>query len=168
VKKTLKSVKNWQNYGHESVAPFFGPPCSSSLMLIQRFKTWIRQFGQISPCWSSARLLHGRSAADVSPAYATPPSLVPYTNRHIGHRRRYTKRLRINTVTRFVDRQWTRSMCNDKQIYRFAQSLSPYLAYHHVHKAGCKASSIDYLLAWHIPIFQRLFTAHELTEHQPS
>jgi len=27
VKGFLKSVKNWQNYGHESVAPFFGPPC---------------------------------------------------------------------------------------------------------------------------------------------
>ena len=27
VKKFLKSVKNWQIYGHESVAPFFGPPC---------------------------------------------------------------------------------------------------------------------------------------------
>jgi len=27
VKKFLKSDKNWQNYGHESVAPFFGPPC---------------------------------------------------------------------------------------------------------------------------------------------
>ena len=23
----LKSVKIWQNYGHESVAPLFGPPC---------------------------------------------------------------------------------------------------------------------------------------------
>jgi len=23
----FKSVKIWQNYGHESVAPFFGPPC---------------------------------------------------------------------------------------------------------------------------------------------
>ena len=30
VKKILKSVKNWLNYGHESVAPFFGPPCSTS------------------------------------------------------------------------------------------------------------------------------------------
>ena len=27
VKKFCKSVKIWQNYGHESVAPFFGPPC---------------------------------------------------------------------------------------------------------------------------------------------
>jgi len=27
VKKFLKSVKIWLNYGHESVAPFFGPPC---------------------------------------------------------------------------------------------------------------------------------------------
>jgi len=27
VKKFLKSVKIWQNYGHESVAPFFGLPC---------------------------------------------------------------------------------------------------------------------------------------------
>ena len=27
VKKILKMVKIWQNYGHESVAPFFGPPC---------------------------------------------------------------------------------------------------------------------------------------------
>ena len=25
VKKFLKSVKNWHNYGHESVAPFFWP-----------------------------------------------------------------------------------------------------------------------------------------------
>jgi len=27
VKKICKSVKIWQNYGHESAAPFFGPPC---------------------------------------------------------------------------------------------------------------------------------------------
>ena len=26
VKKFLKSVKNWQNYGHESVAPFLAHP----------------------------------------------------------------------------------------------------------------------------------------------
>ena len=25
--KNCKSVKIWQNYGHESVAPFLGPPC---------------------------------------------------------------------------------------------------------------------------------------------
>jgi len=30
VKKFLKSVKNSHNYGHESVAPFFGPPFSYS------------------------------------------------------------------------------------------------------------------------------------------
>ena len=28
MKKFLKSVKIWQNYGYESVAPFFGPPCT--------------------------------------------------------------------------------------------------------------------------------------------
>ena len=27
VQKFLKPVKIWQNYGHESVAQFFGPPC---------------------------------------------------------------------------------------------------------------------------------------------
>ena len=27
MKKFCKSVKIWQNYGHESAAPFFGPPC---------------------------------------------------------------------------------------------------------------------------------------------
>jgi len=27
MKKIGKSIKIWQNYGHESVAPFFGPPC---------------------------------------------------------------------------------------------------------------------------------------------
>jgi len=27
MKKNLKSVKIWQNYGHESVALLFGPPC---------------------------------------------------------------------------------------------------------------------------------------------
>jgi len=44
---------------------------------------------------SSAQLLHGRSAADASPAYAAPPSFVPYTNRPFGHQRRYTKRLTV-------------------------------------------------------------------------
>ena len=44
---------------------------------------------------TSAQLLHGRSAADLSPAYAAPPSLVPYTNRPLGHQRRYTKRFAI-------------------------------------------------------------------------
>ena len=29
----FKSVNIWQNYGHESVAPFFGPPCRRSLLL---------------------------------------------------------------------------------------------------------------------------------------
>jgi len=29
VKKILKSVKNWQNDGHDNVAPFFGPPWSA-------------------------------------------------------------------------------------------------------------------------------------------
>ena len=28
VKNFLKSVRNWQNYGHESVAPFFGLLCT--------------------------------------------------------------------------------------------------------------------------------------------
>jgi len=37
---------------------------------------------------TSAQLLHGRSAADVSPAYAAPPSLVPCTNRPFRHQRR--------------------------------------------------------------------------------
>ena len=38
-----------------------------------------------------------QSAADLSPAYAAPPSLVPSTNRPFGHQSTYTKRL---TVTR--------------------------------------------------------------------
>ena len=29
MKKILKSVKIWQNYAHEPVAPFFGPPCTT-------------------------------------------------------------------------------------------------------------------------------------------
>jgi len=40
----------------------------------------------------------GRSAADVSPAYAALPSVVPYTNRPFGHRRWNTKRLTIVVV----------------------------------------------------------------------
>jgi len=32
-KKILKSVKNWQNYGHESVTPFFGAPCTHCLLV---------------------------------------------------------------------------------------------------------------------------------------
>ena len=34
VKKIHKSVKNLQNCGHESVAPFFGPPCICFQMLL--------------------------------------------------------------------------------------------------------------------------------------
>jgi len=33
VKKILKSVKNWQNYGHESVTPFFGPTCGFNFVV---------------------------------------------------------------------------------------------------------------------------------------
>jgi len=32
VNKFLKSAKNWQNYGHESVSSFFGPPCTYVLL----------------------------------------------------------------------------------------------------------------------------------------
>ena len=42
---------------------------------------------------TSAHLLHGRSAADLSPAYTAPPSLIRYTNRPSGHQKRNTKRL---------------------------------------------------------------------------
>jgi len=36
VKKFLISVKNWQNYGHESVVPFFSPPCSTRASIASR------------------------------------------------------------------------------------------------------------------------------------
>ena len=45
--------------------------------------------------YTSVQLLHGRSSAQVSPTPTSPPSLVPYTNRHFGHQMRYTKRLTI-------------------------------------------------------------------------
>ena len=32
VKKICKSVEIWQNYDHESVAPFFGPPCMYAII----------------------------------------------------------------------------------------------------------------------------------------
>jgi len=38
--------------------------------------------------WSSAELLHGSSAADVSPAYAALTSLVQCTNPAFGHQRK--------------------------------------------------------------------------------
>ena len=41
-------------------------------------------------------LLHGYSAADVSPAHDAPPSFVRYTNRPFAHQRRNTKRLTIS------------------------------------------------------------------------
>jgi len=48
VKKFLKSVKNRQNYGHESVSPFFGPPCSLTKLnqsiagCSENFRPWFR------------------------------------------------------------------------------------------------------------------------------
>jgi len=32
-KKFLRSVKTWPNYGHESMAPLFGPSCSATKKL---------------------------------------------------------------------------------------------------------------------------------------
>jgi len=45
----------------------------------------------------------------LSPAYAAPPSLIPYTNRPFGHRRRCTKRLVIVLAGRvsLSRNQWT-------------------------------------------------------------
>jgi len=62
---------------------------------------------------SSAQLLHGCSAAHVSPAYAAPPSLVPYANRPFADQRRYTKRLTVvitapNILSTGVDAQHSR------------------------------------------------------------
>jgi len=37
VKKFLKSVTNWQNYGHESLARFFGPPCTLRVVMARAF-----------------------------------------------------------------------------------------------------------------------------------
>ena len=46
-KKCLKSIKIWRNYGHESVAQFFGPPCiyirvSHSQPVVTSSVTWLR------------------------------------------------------------------------------------------------------------------------------
>ena len=47
--KIFQSVKIWQNYGHESVAPFFGPPCICSRRpsVDRHMPVWKRQDGSI-------------------------------------------------------------------------------------------------------------------------
>jgi len=39
VKNICELVKIWQNYVHESVAPFFGPPCNSCFRLVLVYAT---------------------------------------------------------------------------------------------------------------------------------
>ena len=70
VKKFLKSVTVWQNYGDESVAPFFGPP-----------RIYLRPNQKPNQGHITPRRPHR--------------ALVPYTSRLFGHQRSYTKRLII-------------------------------------------------------------------------
>jgi len=39
--KICKSVKIWQNYNHESVAPFFGPLCSNDGRFSRKENIWL-------------------------------------------------------------------------------------------------------------------------------
>ena len=39
-----KSVKVGQNYGHESVAPFFGPPCIKLSCTVSELSTYFPKF----------------------------------------------------------------------------------------------------------------------------
>ena len=61
----------------------------------------------------SVRLLRPNcyTLANVSPAYAAPPSLDPYTNRRLGHQSRYRKRLTIGTRVA-IRRYWRASIFN--------------------------------------------------------
>jgi len=54
VKKFCKSVRIWQNYGHESVTPFFGPPCSYQTSVDRcSHANWRHQ--QLTERWSRAK-----------------------------------------------------------------------------------------------------------------
>jgi len=55
-KKLLKSAKNWQNYGHESVAPFFNPPCIVTDVAWSVFVCWTQCVGQAPKCLSLHRV----------------------------------------------------------------------------------------------------------------
>jgi len=51
---SFKSVKIWQNYGHESVAPIFGPPCMSNSLDSLKFQAaWAHGsiFKHCRRCW---------------------------------------------------------------------------------------------------------------------
>ena len=51
---SFKSVKIWQNYGHESVAPIFGPPCMSNSLDNPKFQAaWAHGsiFKHCRRCW---------------------------------------------------------------------------------------------------------------------
>ena len=67
-KKFCKSVKIWQNYGHESVVPFFGPHCvvcTACRLWLQPFRQWSYDacvFRKTSPCGTEMKW--AESAAD--------------------------------------------------------------------------------------------------------
>jgi len=52
VKKFLKLLKNWQNYGHESVAPFFGPPCTWNFFYTSLQENLTEIITEYGCCWS--------------------------------------------------------------------------------------------------------------------
>jgi len=72
VKKILKSVMIWQNYGHESVAQFFGPPCTFVTCAIKY--QWINQ-SDIGSSW----LRHRRSTLSVCQPIVTDALLQQLT-----------------------------------------------------------------------------------------
>ena len=74
---------------------------------------------------TSAHLLHGRSAADLSPAYAAPASLIRYTNRPSGHQKRHTKRL----VTPALDGGRSLDSCESTHVVRLRRTVGGCVAY---------------------------------------
>ena len=55
--KICKSVKIWQNYGHESVAPLFGPPCILLTLVPTQQKVTERHFIQyLTAHWAPVSL----------------------------------------------------------------------------------------------------------------
>ena len=85
---------------------------------------------------SSAQLLQGRSAADLSPAYAAPRSLVPHTNRPFGDRSGSTQRLPVCRHTCPINQSTlpTRQRSNSRSVGEAAKGgeevASGLMAYH--------------------------------------
>ena len=136
VKTIFKSVKIWQKYGHESVAPFFGPPCSDKCAGLWNCRASVRP--SVPSCAATAACGDFASAAAISIDCCTALlqqrsrySIDIHSSTAVSSKCEqchvYSRRSKLNTATQIDSTidirfgQLLRSQCPTGQLWHFPE-----------------------------------------------